>query len=83
MAFLPSQQTAGTAGATRARGSGEGEDGRRRRGREGEVLALWLGDDGLELGGGECIDQAGLRHNEEQHLRAGEGGELVRLTDAR
>ena len=29
-----------------------------------EILALWLGDERLELGGGESIDQSGLRHDE-------------------
>ncbi len=44
-----------------------------------EVLALWLSDEGLELGGGKRVDEAGLGHDEEEDLCAGEGGELVRL----
>ena len=47
-----------------------------------EVLALWLGDEGLQFGGGEGVDEAGLGDDEEEDLGAGEGGELVRLADA-
>ena len=48
-----------------------------------EVLALGLGDEGLELRSGEGVDEAGLGDDEQEDLRAGEGGELVRLSDAR
>jgi len=44
-----------------------------------EVLAFRLGDERLELGGGEGVDEAGLGHDEEQDLCAGENGELVGL----
>ena len=44
-----------------------------------EVLALWLGDEGLELGGGEGVDETGLGNDEQKDLGAGEGGELVGL----
>lgn len=37
-----------------------------------EVLALWLGDQWLEFGCSKRIDQPGLRHHEQQHLRASE-----------
>lgn len=46
-----------------------------------EVLALRLGDQGLELGGGEGVDEAGLGHDEKQDLCASEGGELVGLEE--
>lgn len=29
-----------------------------------KVLALWLSDERLELGGGESVDQSGFRHDE-------------------
>ena len=44
-----------------------------------EVLALWLGDQWLQLRCGEGVDEAGLGHDEEEHLSAGEDGQLVRL----
>jgi hypothetical protein len=44
-----------------------------------EVLALGLGHERLQLGCRECVDQARLGHDEEQHLRAGEDGQLVCL----
>lgn len=44
-----------------------------------EVLALGLGNERLELGGGEGVDETGLGHDKEENLGAGEGGELVRL----
>lgn len=44
-----------------------------------EVFALGLGDEGLQLGGGEGVDEAGLGDDEQEHLGAGEGGEFVCL----
>lgn len=44
-----------------------------------EVLALSLGDQGLELGGGEGVDQTGLRDDEQEDLRAGEDRQFVCL----
>ena len=44
-----------------------------------EIFALGLGDEGLELGGGEGVDEAGLGHDEQEDLGAGEGGEFVCL----
>lgn len=44
-----------------------------------EILALGLSNERLELRGGKGVDETGLRHDEEEDLRAGEGGELVRL----
>jgi hypothetical protein len=44
-----------------------------------EVLALGLGHERLQLGCGECVHQARLGHDEEQHLGAGEDGQLVCL----
>lgn len=44
-----------------------------------EVLALGLGDERLQLGRGEGVDEAGLGDDEEQHLGAGEDRELVGL----
>jgi hypothetical protein len=38
-----------------------------------KVLALGLGDKGLELGGGEGVDEAGLGDDEEQDLCASKG----------
>ncbi len=46
-----------------------------------EVLALGLGDQWLELGGGEGVDETGLGDDEEEHLSAGEDGQLVCLCD--
>ena len=39
-----------------------------------EVLALGLGDEGLEFCGGKGVDEAGLRDNEKEDLGASEGG---------
>lgn len=47
-----------------------------------EVLALWLGDERLELRGGEGIDETCLGHDKEQNLRASEGRQFVCLIDA-
>ena len=47
-----------------------------------EVLALGLGDERLELGGGEGVDEAGLGDDEEEDLGAGERRELVGLRGA-
>ena len=44
-----------------------------------EVLALWLGDEGLELRSGERVDEAGLGHDKQEYLCAGEGRELIGL----
>lgn len=44
-----------------------------------EVLALGLGDERLQLGGGEGVDQSGLGDDEQEHLGAGEDGQLVCL----
>lgn len=44
-----------------------------------QVLALGLGDQRLELGGREGVDQTGLRDDEEEDLRAGQDRQLVRL----
>ena len=46
-----------------------------------EVLALMLGDEGLELGRGEGVDDTSLGHDEQQDLCAGEGRELVGLAE--
>jgi len=39
-----------------------------------EILAFRLGDERLELGGGESIDETSLGHDEKEDLSAGEGG---------
>lgn len=44
-----------------------------------QVLALGLGHQRLELGGGESIDETGLGNDQEQHLGAGQDGQLVGL----
>jgi hypothetical protein len=44
-----------------------------------EVLAFRLGDERLELGGGEGVDQTSLGDDEEEDLCAGECAELVCL----
>lgn len=44
-----------------------------------EVLAFGLGDEWLELGGGEGVDEASLGDDQQQHLGAGEDGQLVGL----
>ena len=33
-----------------------------------EVLPLWLGDEGLKLGGREGVNQSGFRNDEQQYL---------------
>jgi hypothetical protein len=48
-----------------------------------EVLALGLGDERLQLGGGECVDKTGLGDDQQQHLGAGEDGQLVSLFEER
>lgn len=44
-----------------------------------EVLALGLGDQRLELRGGEGVDETGFRHDKQKDLSAGEDGQLVGL----
>ena len=44
-----------------------------------KVLAFWLGDQRLELRGGEGVDQTGLGDNEQQDLGAGQDGQFVSL----
>lgn len=44
-----------------------------------KVLALWLRNEGLQLGSSEGVDETRLRDDEEEHLSAGEGGELISL----
>ena len=44
-----------------------------------QVLALGLGYQRLQLGSSEGVYQTGLRHDEKEHLGAGEDGELVGL----
>lgn len=39
-----------------------------------QVLAFGLCDERLQFGGGECVDEAGFRHDQEEHLGAGEDG---------
>jgi len=48
-----------------------------------EVLALWLGDEGLELCGCEGVYETGFRHDKEEDLCAGEGREFVCLGQRR
>jgi hypothetical protein len=38
-----------------------------------EILALRLGDEGLELGSGESIDETGLGDDREEDLCPGQG----------
>lgn len=45
-----------------------------------QVLALGLGHQRLELGGGESVDETGLGHDQEQHLGAGQDRQLVGLS---
>ena len=47
-----------------------------------EVLAFWLRDEWLQLRGGEGVDEAGLGHDKEEYLCAGEGGKLICLRGA-
>jgi hypothetical protein len=44
-----------------------------------EIFAFRLGDQGLELGGSEGVDETCLRHNKQQDLGAGERRQLVSL----
>ncbi len=44
-----------------------------------QVLALGLGDQGLQLGRCEGVDEARLGHDQQQHLCAGQDGQLVGL----
>jgi hypothetical protein len=44
-----------------------------------EILSLRLGDERLQLGRGECVDEAGFRDHKKQDLGSGEHGELVSL----
>jgi hypothetical protein len=44
-----------------------------------EVLSLGFGDEWLQLRGGEGVDETGLGDDEQQHLGAGEDGQLVGL----
>lgn len=44
-----------------------------------EVLALGFGHQRLKFGGGEGINEAGFRHDEQEYLSAGQDGQLVCL----
>jgi hypothetical protein len=44
-----------------------------------EILALRLGDERLQFGGGESINQTGFRDDEEEDLCTGKGGKFVCL----
>ncbi len=44
-----------------------------------QILAFGLGNQRLELGSGEGIDQASLRDDQEEHLRASEDRQLIGL----
>lgn len=44
-----------------------------------KILALRLSDQWLQLGSGKGVDETGFRDDEQQHLCAGEGGQLVCL----
>ena len=44
-----------------------------------KILALGLGDKGLQLGSGERVDEACLTHDEEQDLSASKRRKLVSL----
>lgn len=44
-----------------------------------EVLALRLGDERLQFGGCESIDQACFRDDEKEDLGSGQGGKFVGL----
>lgn len=44
-----------------------------------EILAFWLGDQGLKLGGREGVNEPSFRNNKEQDLGAGKYRKLVRL----
>jgi hypothetical protein len=45
-----------------------------------QILALSLGDERLQLGGREGVDQARLRYNEQKNLSAGQDGQLVSMS---
>jgi hypothetical protein len=44
-----------------------------------EIFAFWLGDEGLELCGGESINETCLRDDEQQDLGTSQGGEFISL----
>lgn len=44
-----------------------------------EILAFWLGDQGLKLRGREGVNEPSFRNNKEQDLGAGKYRKLVRL----
>lgn len=44
-----------------------------------QVLSLGLGDQRLKLGRSEGVDQSSLGNDEQEHLSAGEGRQLVGL----
>ena len=44
-----------------------------------QILSLGLGDERLQLGRGEGVDQTGLGDDEQEDLGASEDGELVSL----
>lgn len=46
-----------------------------------QVLTLGLGDQWLKLGSGEGVDQAGLGHDQKQHLGTREDGQFICLRD--
>jgi hypothetical protein len=37
-----------------------------------QVLAFWLGDEGLQFGRGECVDKASLGHDQQEDLSTSE-----------
>jgi len=47
-----------------------------------EVFAFGLGDERLQLGRCEGVDETGFRDDEQENLRACEDGKLVRLARA-
>jgi hypothetical protein len=44
-----------------------------------QILAFWLGDQRLQLGRGECVDEASLGDDEEEDLGSSQDGKLVCL----
>lgn len=46
-----------------------------------QVLALGLGDEWLQLGGGEGVDETGLGDDQKEHLGASEDGQFVGLVE--
>jgi hypothetical protein len=44
-----------------------------------QILALGLGNKRLELGSGKGVDQASLRDDQQEHLRAGKNREFICL----